>query len=411
MSIEDIDFGEDTQSIPLENRKSISILLGAGFSVPMGYPTGRKLNQSLLNFDDNKCSIEPNTGVLVTTIDGSKPIIENNGNQKYFDLCKRLIKVYTEKHNGDFDYEAFYDFIKGDEIKEEQYHSLFDGLIAENNPLENCLYHVSEIYNQMVAYLIKDKDDKTWYDGEPTRVDYYDDKYDPLIKYLSELSKEYIVNVHTLNHDLLFESFKKTTLIGSGIISDGFEELGSKYFGELIVDGRTYHCRLERYTGKYESPIRLYKLHGSLDYVHFYRNEGFSLVPDNYVKIRYGIGYDGVMKENEEGTSYDKDPFEIHADFLTGTTSKMKRYNEPFFKGLHEKFEKNLQEAEKLIIIGYGCKDEGINDKIKNNFNFEEKSSFIVDPNPSEFVNEFCTCLGSKLLKFGIDEFDINSLE
>ena len=86
MNIEDIDFGEDTQSIPLENRKSISILLGAGFSVPMGYPTGRKLNQSLLNFDDNKCSIEPNTGVLVTTIDGSKPIIENNGNQKYFDL-------------------------------------------------------------------------------------------------------------------------------------------------------------------------------------------------------------------------------------------------------------------------------------------------------------------------------------
>ncbi|MBP5423160.1 MAG: SIR2 family protein [Paludibacteraceae bacterium] len=412
MNIDDIDLGDNTQSIPLENRKSISILLGAGFSVPMGYPTGNKMNNSLQNFDDENCSIEPYSGVLVTTIDDySKPNFENTGCVKYFDLCKRLIKMYTEKHNEGFDYELFYDFIKGDEVKSEKYQSLFEGLIGETNSIENCLYQVSNIYNQMIAYLLKDKDNRTWYDDEPTKVDYYDVNYDSFIKYLSALSKEYIVNVHTLNHDLLFESFKNTTLIDSHNISDGFEELGSKYYGKLNHKGRMYHCRLERYTGKYETPIRLYKLHGSLDYVHFHRNEELIMVPDDYVKIRYGIGYDKVMKENEDGTSYDEDLFETHADFLTGTTSKMKRYKESFFKGLLERFEKNLQEAEKLIIVGYGCKDQGINDIIYENFNFTKKPSFIVDPFPQTTVNEFGKNIGSKFLKFGVDRLDFNLLK
>lgn len=44
---------------------------------------------------------------------------------------------------------------------------------------------------------------------------------------------------------------------------DGFEELGSPFYGELL---RTYKCRLSRYTGKYTKKIRLYKLHASKDY-------------------------------------------------------------------------------------------------------------------------------------------------
>ncbi len=408
MNIEDIDWGDNTRSIPLENRKSISILLAAGFSVPMGYPTGNKMNEYLQDFD--KYSIEPYTGVLTTTTDGSKPNFENIGYQKYFGLCKSLIKMYAETNNGNFDYELFYDFIKGGEVKNGQYQSLFDDLIDKDNSIENCLYQVSNIYNQMIAYLLKDKDNRKWYDDEPTKVDYYDVNYNSFIKYLSALSKEYIVNVHTLNHDLLFESFKISTLIDNGDVSDGFEELGSKYYGILCHENRTYHCRLERYTGKYDTPIRLYKLHGSLDYVHFHRRNGHIMKTDNYVKIKHGIGYDKIMKENDDGTSYEEDLFETHADFLTGTTSKMNRYKEPFFKGLLKKFEKNLQEAEKLIIIGYGCKDEGINNIIKNNFN-REKPSFIIDPNPQKLVNAFSECIGSKILKFGIDNLDINSLK
>ena len=40
------------QELPLSSRKSVSILLGAGFSAPRGYPIGNDMNKRLLNFDD-----------------------------------------------------------------------------------------------------------------------------------------------------------------------------------------------------------------------------------------------------------------------------------------------------------------------------------------------------------------------
>ena len=48
-----LDLGDNTTNeIPLDGRKSISFLLGAGFSAPMGYPIGNDMNESLLDFDE-----------------------------------------------------------------------------------------------------------------------------------------------------------------------------------------------------------------------------------------------------------------------------------------------------------------------------------------------------------------------
>lgn len=44
-------------------------------------------------------------------------------------------------------------------------------------------------------------------------------------------------------------------------------------------------------------------------------------------------------------------------------------------------FQSNLKHAEKLIIVGYGFKDEGINSIIMNHFNYKEKPIHIVDRN------------------------------
>ena len=282
-------------------------------------------------------------------------------------------------HGNKFDYEEFYDFIKTDEAKEIRYQSLCSDLVNEAESYEHYLCNVSHIYNQMAAHLLKDKEGKSWYDDEPFKVNFFDG-YKGFLTYLSELSKEFIVNVHTLNHDLLFESFNNTGFI-NGNISDGFDEYGSDYYGKLFANNRTYHCRLERYKGRYSSPIRLYKLHGSLDYVPYYRhNEYGCMIPENYVKIKWGIGAGDIMKGRKSKIGYNISPFEYHADFLTGTTSKIQRYNEPLlFRKLFKKFRKNLREAEKLIIIGYGCKDKGINEMIIENFDFSHKQSFIID--------------------------------
>lgn len=394
--------------IPLSERKSIAFLLGAGFSAPKGYPIGEAINKRLLNFNDSTLDFSP-AGKLAK-IDNKTPKFQIdrvlNNHQKYFVFCKRLIKEYTITHNNKFDYEKFYDFIKTNEAMDNRYKKLCDDLYENNETYGNYLFNVPHIYNQMVAHLIKDKTGKSWYDDESFKVNFFDD-YTGFLMYLSELSKEFIVNVHTLNHDLLFESFNNTGFI-NGDLSDGFDEFGSKYYGELTTQNRTYHCRLERYKGRYNTPIRLYKLHGSLDYVPFYRQNKYGvMVPENYVKIRYDIGAGNIIKERKSKIGYDISPFEYHADFLTGTTSKIQRYNEPLlFRKLFKTFRKNLRKAEKLIIIGYGCKDEGINEMIKENFDYKHKPTFFIDAYAKEGgqVEMFKNELHAKLLRVQIDE-------
>lgn len=408
----DIDLGdEQIEEIPLSGRKTISILLGAGFSAPKGFPIGNEMNNGLLNFDDTNVDFSP-FGELAISTDGQKPQFQTEGvhnvHQKYFIFCKRLIKEYAKARNDDFDYELFYDFIKSNEAKEKRYRVLCDDLLGEFESFENYLFNVSHIYNQMAEHLLKDREGKNRYDDEPYKIGNVEG-YNGFLNYLSQLSHQYIINVHTLNHDLLFESFNNTEYI-NGSISDGFDEYGSEYYGELIHDNRTYHCRLERYTNRYNTAIRLFKLHGSLDYVPFYREIGNGfMIPDKYVKIKWGMGTGDIMKSRKSKIGYDISPFEYHADFLTGTTSKIQRYNEPLlFRKLFKRFKKNLRQAEKLIIIGYGCKDEGINEIIKEYFDYRNKPSFIVDKYAGDMVVEFGKDINATLHKIDIESMNAN---
>ena len=402
---------EQIKETPFAERNSISILLGAGFSAPKGYPIGDDMNNGLLKFDDENVDFSP-SGELAISTDGQKPQFQVDGvynvHQKYFVFCKRLIKEYTIAHNDKFDYEQFYDFIKTDEVKEKRYRVLCDNLLSEFESFEDYVFNVSHIYNQMVAYLLKDRKGKKRYDNEPFKSNNVEG-YNGFLNYLSQLSREYIINVHTLNHDLLFESFNKTEYLNDRI-SDGFDEYGSQYYGKLIHDNRTYHCRLKRYTSRYNTPIRLFKLHGSLDYVPFYiKGENGFMIPDKYVKIEGGIGAGDIMKSRKSKVGYDISPFEYHADFLTGTTSKIQRYNEPLlFRKLFKRFKKNLGQAETLIIIGDGCKDEGINEIIKECFDYHNKPSFILDKYAGDMVIEFGKDINAVLHKRDIESINAN---
>lgn len=406
----DIDY-EQVKEASLVGRKSISILLGAGFSAPKGYPIGNGMNNGLLNFDDEDVDFSP-SGELAISADGRKPQFQIDGvynvHQKYFIFCKRLIKEYSIAHDEKFDYELFYDFIKSDEVKEKRYRVLCDDLLGEFESFENYLFNVPHIYNQMAEHLLKDREGKNRYDDEPFKINNVEG-YNGFLNYLSQLNHEYIINVHTLNHDLLFESFNNTGYI-NGCISDGFDEYGSEYYGKLIHDNRTYHCRLERYTNIYNTAIRLFKLHGSLDYVPFYREvENGFMIPDRYVKIKWGMGAGDIMKSRKSKLGYNISPSEYHADFLTGTTSKIQRYNEPLlFRKLFKRFKKNLRQADKLIIIGYGCKDKGINEIIKEYFDYQHKPSFIVDKYAGDMVVEFGEEIKAVLHKTDIDSINPN---
>ena len=114
------------------------------------------------------------------------------------------------------------------------------------------------------------------------------------------------------------------------------------------------------------------------------------------------------MRDTGSTEKYEEYPFAYHANFLTGTTFKIKKYEDPFlFKPLFNLFKKNLEKSEMLIIIGYGCKDSGINDIIKKHFKGDK--IFLVDPycDKNKTVNEFAMRVGAKIIKTQMSDLRI----
>ena len=367
-----------------DQRESVAFLLGAGFSIPMGYPKGSDVNRGILDFDKQSVSFSL-AGELAVNIDGIKPDFGyTNNHDKEFALCKELIAAYS-KTVEEFDYEQFMDVLRSKRLCDD-YESIFRKYVDEFSCPYGLKGNLPDKYSQMVAHLLKDADNASWYEGLPTHIGPYINgprsSYNGFLQYVGKLKDEYLVNIHTLNHDLFLESFNRSEYI-NGDMSDGFDDFGSRYYGRLKIEGRDpYRCRLERYTGRYYGkPIRLYKLHGSLNYAMMHRETGYGMVDDCEVKLRYGMGLTDLERERTRKNGYDNDYLSYHADFLTGATTKSAYYKRSgFYKKLFRKFKNNLIHAETLIIIGYGGKDVGINEYLLNYFDYHNKPCYFIDP-------------------------------
>jgi len=156
-------------------------------------------------------------------------------------------------------------------------------------------------------------------------------------------------------------------------------------------------------------------LHGSRDYGLYYGALGSTLYPQNYIKSKPGVGFGDFYKEiqKEDGSYYYENCWvNYHADFLTGTTSKIERYKEPLlFKVLFVHFIENLKAAEKLIIIGYGGKDSEINKMLVEHFNHFNKPTFIIDPFAGEHVEKLRGTLNAKLIKKNLEDIELQDIE
>lgn len=101
---------------------------------------------------------------------------------------------------------------------------------------------------------------------------------------------------------------------------------------------------------------------------------------------------------------------DTYPDFLSGTTEKIRQYNIPFYEGLFNYFKNNLLNSSKLLIIGYGFQDKGINDLLEMNYLVYRKPVIVIDvkkPNIDFFKpyeNQF------QFLLNGISNYDYDEL-
>jgi hypothetical protein len=309
---------------------------------------------------------------------------------------QEFLKFYESKiiSQGDqFHYETFYDYYSGyligKEHKEdiEAFYKLFGEKnlnYEDNRDCHNRIADFNRTFSQLLASILHD-------------VKYFQDistlnwpPYDSFIRFLGELSKEADVKLHSLNHDLLLDwmgSHHSSTWMS---FCDGYILAGSPYYGSVSFDfnqrtpyqvHKEYYVKLEYYAGRYDKPICLYKLHGSIVAKKVYPGKAANEV----ARLKSDYGANGYFMESlEENTGeyrLERLGDDVPPDFLSGTTNKMRFYKrDPYFQNLFKYFQENLEQSDTLFVIGYGFQDTGINDYLVNYFLNRRKRMIVVDP-------------------------------
>lgn len=332
----------------------VSFLLGAGFSAKAGYPIANMLNNAVSEvcLDDYFVHSDEHLVRLAdcSNVDQIKANIDEYQNRPWHILVKKLIPYYRQLTEP-FDYEKFYDFIIRDAKNDS---SLCKWLknkygLGESG-LSFTFQKIEELYQQLVMFLIHPEK------GEPRDIN---NMYKGFLSVLKKYSKEGDVSVFTLNHDLLLEQLLYESNID---YSDGFSDLS--LYRYVPSDGGETVC-LPCYSDDYQGCIRLFKLHGSLNYYWVSSpcaSDSISYANEAVIKTTCRLGE--VIKVNQEGVSSVIQ--KVSPNFLTGMI-KHSRYGTDFYKDLFDKFCDGLKESDLLIIIGYGFKDGGINKRIVDN--------------------------------------------
>lgn len=361
--------------------KSISLLLGSGFSIPEGIKGVKEINSFIIELKDENFMISSDMTFILSDNSKVDGVNYHRDDELFF---LRFIKWYTDNIDINFDYECFYDFFTSfrrqnenvEEINEffKSFKSSLNIPDLSINGIHSYLSRFSDYFNQLLSILLHSN---KYYD---TNGFAYYDKYNNFIEYINRLLKDnYTVNIHTLNHDLFFEHISTKHIDLSTYFTDGFSEFNSQYFGEFRMNDKIfkkYLIRLKYFRNQFEKPLRLFKLHGSVDnYIADVSGHQLDLTR---VKKDWKIG--NILKENRQTETYTNLYQNSYPDIISGAKSKLHWYNEPFYSDLQNHFEENLKNAEKLIVVGYGFGDSGVNNKIEDLFLNTCRKMIIINP-------------------------------
>ena len=363
--------------------KNISLIIGSGFSVPDGMRTVGQINQLLTNLQEKDIYIHFDMTFILLNGQEKPSYAIHWGDEKFF---ISFLEWYISHLKGDFNYEVFYDYMTSfrrfgkhkDEI-EPFFKKFKRDILKSTSPIDGINSYVSRFstyFNQLISNLLQSQK-------------YYEDvglgnypPYDGFLVFLKEMvNSGYIINNHSLNQDLLFEHIASKHSDLFQHFTDGYTDSGSLYFGNVHLRqsiSKNYKVRLKFFTNSFNKPIRLFKLHGSVDT--YIANLAKPNLDQTRVKKDWGVGE--VQKEIKDGDGnliYTELFQNTYPGMLSGASSKALWYQQPYYKELQEHFIKNLSNAELLVVIGYGFGDDGINNVIETKYLTQGKKMIVID--------------------------------
>lgn len=357
--------------------KHIAFLLGSGFSVPAGLPTASDISNATKTMIDSSTYLsfqDGNSGILQCFVLNQalggcdkewfnyEQFFDCLEAEKAKDLDSKALFSFVDKGMCEFYWKCTTDDERNDTKHREQITEIYEALKKEcDNDFSDysrIVEGVEQTYQNFIANSIIG-------DTANGKLDHYLDAYNGFLSILSHyVNQGYIIDVYTLNHDLYLESLLALTDL-NGNVCNGFG-------GETkVICGKEFK---EFSLNYFNNSIRIYKLHGSID-VH--ELSFADRTEKHYIQIVDGYSDDNAfIMESTQFAS-------ILPLFLTGKTSKEKKYKlEPFATMLGE-FKNNIGKAEKLIVIGYSGNDDGINEIIFENYS-NWNDAYVVIPNANE---------------------------
>jgi hypothetical protein len=351
-------------------------ILGAGFSIPAGFPAASGLNERFFSNTEKKL-LKFSAGEWAWDDHGETMAHNGRLNHEYLQmsyLLSEMVEAFQEEKAMPFDYEEFYDWIHRDynaasfthycdraneRLKKDGVHHshLFD------NPKHNEYRRLQDCF----VYLIADILNRS-YDLE-TSIS----KYSGFI----EKVKEGPADITTINHDRATEYILNRYEVA---FSDGFTTEGS-----LI--GNDQSERLPVFCNYYPEKVRLSKLHGSTDYhlfgelsqakngIYYDTGNYWFFKTNKYWDIHTARKFNPSTHEVEQAIRADITP-----QFLTGK-SKMSVISEHLiYKQMYERLKSSIASTDRLIVIGYSYRDPHVNRLIKDALNREPFEIINVNP-------------------------------
>ncbi len=328
-------------------KEELAFLFGAGVSIPAGFPSTREITSSVLN-----------------GVQGNKNQQQVKSIISFLQIIKGMIAdFYQDK---DFSYEDLYYVVNQLKDFKDEYENpivpFFVDKLKETlryskiNKQEDDYANIEKMADLGVHYI---NDTVTeLLSKKPGNLEYFN-----FVKECLGNSGSGKLNIFTLNHDILLETYLKNQYIN---YCDGFKREG---------DIGTWEPELFM---KKSTPVNILKLHGSINWYKYPQT----------ASGRHTRGYFFGCKDNSI-SHFLNDNYNERPLILTGRSNKILEYNRGIYVDLHYYFYRLLGGTVKLIISGYSFRDKGINSWLIDWMDASvEKKLLLISPDTKKCIQQ-----------------------